>query len=148
MKMVLIPPGEFSMGRSTDEQIAAVAKHVDAKIREEVALSEHPQHRHGDWGSGGPYAPGSKKPNPFGLDDMHGNLGEWCRDFFDLDRYASNPSENPTGPNLGSIAAVRGGHWRQLGIYRRSASRKGQNIWDNSIGFRVVREILAPSLKE
>ena len=64
-----------------------------------------------------PQAVGKKKPNPFGLHDMHGNVAEWCLDHYAADRYAQLPTDKPAlGPVLLPDAleysyVARGGSW-------------------------------------
>lgn len=73
---------------------------------------------------------GSKKPNPFGLYDMHGNADEWCLDWHDSDIYKKGPSRNPviltnpTNKNSGRVA--RGGTAQSAPWWTRSATRP----WD------------------
>ena len=84
-----------------------------------------------------------KKPNAFGLYDMHGNVCEWCHDYYEKDYYRQSPEKNPTGPTSGSFRVWRGGSWDDGTRDSRSAFRD----WDgavyryNSRGFRVVREL-------
>ena len=83
---------------------------------------------------------GKKKPNAWGLYDMHGNLSEWCRDWYDKAYYAESPKEDPAGLATGSGRVLRGGSWRRDAAYCRSASRYdyGPANQGDSSGFRVV----------
>ncbi|MFN0128196.1 MAG: formylglycine-generating enzyme family protein [Verrucomicrobiales bacterium] len=54
---------------------------------------------------------GGRKPNDWGLFDMHGNVSEWCQDWFGGDYYANSPEDNPAGPEAGTSRVVRGGFW-------------------------------------
>ena len=60
----------------------------------------------------GTHPVGQKKPNAFSLYDMHGNLFEWCSDWYDSDYYKNSPVVDPTGPSSGGYRVVRGGTWR------------------------------------
>ncbi len=83
---------------------------------------------------------GQKLPNAFGLHDMHGNLWEWCRDFYDEKWYAKTLTNDPTGPTFGSQYVIRGGYWPGSASTCRSAHR-GRTIpsnRSNHFGFRVV----------
>ena len=66
---------------------------------------------------------GTLLPNPFGLFDMHGNLYEWCGDFFDEKWYSTSPPNDPNGPSVGSTRVVRGGYWDNTASNCRSAYR-------------------------
>jgi len=52
---------------------------------------------------------GTKKPNAYGLFDMHGNVYEWCSDAYDQNYYRQSPSKDPTGPSVGAHRVLRGG---------------------------------------
>ena len=69
---------------------------------------------------------GQKQPNAWGLHDMHGNVWEWCQDWYDADYYAKSPSRDPTGPTSGVNCVLRGGSCWGIPVYCHSAYR----IWD------------------
>ena len=82
---------------------------------------------------------GEKKPNAWGLYDMHGNVWEWCQDWYDDGYYAKSPTDDPTGPATGSDRVVRGGSWRTRRGDCRSADRFGDRpgLRYDDLGFRV-----------
>ena len=81
---------------------------------------------------------GLKKPNPWGLYDMHGNVGEWVSDW--SFRKLSGGAD-PVGPKGGSFRLNRGGSWRGDPGICRSASRLSSDpsIRGSDGGFRVAR---------
>ncbi len=86
-----------------------------------------------------PHPVGEKKPNAWGLYDMHGNVWEWCQDRHG--EYPSGSAMDPTGATSGSIRVIRGGGWGYDARYCRSADRsRGTPVSrDGSLGFRVLR---------
>jgi len=83
---------------------------------------------------------GRKRPNGFGLHDMHGNVFEWCSDWYDADYYANSPLKDPNGPASGQFRVVRGGAFPGTAFTCRSAFRNGQSPVARIVGhgFRVV----------
>jgi formylglycine-generating enzyme required for sulfatase activity/serine/threonine protein kinase len=81
-----------------------------------------------------------KKPNLWGLYDMHGNVWEWCQDWYE--EYPSGSITNPTGPSQGSRRVRRGGGWGNDALDCRSSFRG--KFWPEGgtrgIGFRLLME--------
>lgn len=82
---------------------------------------------------------GSFSPNKWGLYDMHGNVREWCFDYYG--EYNLENTNNPSGPNTGTLRVNRGGGWNDYAKHMRSSYRGSQtpNQAINNTGFRIVR---------
>ncbi|MBN1507197.1 MAG: formylglycine-generating enzyme family protein [Sedimentisphaerales bacterium] len=86
---------------------------------------------------------GQKKPNAFGLYDMHGNVSAWCQDWYDSGYYGVSPGTDPLGPPSGIYRVHRGSSWFDYAAISRSASRY-RDTPDNRfdvVGLRLARTI-------
>jgi formylglycine-generating enzyme required for sulfatase activity len=85
---------------------------------------------------------GQKRPNAWGLYDMHGNVWEWCWDAYEADYYSKKPpAADPLGPSQAASRVSRGGGWNFSPQNCRSAHRSGgePGFRGNFLGFRVAR---------
>jgi len=83
---------------------------------------------------------GTKKPNAWGLYDMHGSLWQWTMDRYAVDSYRTSPKADPQGPQTGVLRVVRGGSWFDPATLCRSAHRGYlRPSWiQTHVGFRVA----------
>lgn len=81
---------------------------------------------------------GTFAPNGWGLYDMHGNVAEWCWDYYGA--YNADPTTDPTGPASGSLRVNRGGGWNDFAKHLRSAYRSSTPANNSSynLGMRLV----------
>ncbi len=91
---------------------------------------------------GEPVASGSFEPSAWGLYDMHGNVAEWVWDLYGA--YDTSASQDPTGPDTGTLRVNRGGGWNDFAKNLRSAYRASLTPTSSSpsIGFRIARNAI------
>jgi sulfatase modifying factor 1 len=88
---------------------------------------------------------GRFSPNVLGLQDLSGNVSEWCSDRYDPEYYKMSPLENPRGPNTGASRVVRGASWQSTAEECRVETRSfaAPNQAQLHVGFRLVQELPA-----
>jgi len=88
-----------------------------------------------------PHPSGKKEPNPSGIYDMHGNIREWCWDYYDSNYYSVSQSTDPSGPATGEFRITRGGSYSDGKNYIRASARFAPDSLISDCGLRLFRTI-------
>ncbi|HEC03437.1 MAG TPA: formylglycine-generating enzyme family protein [Phycisphaerales bacterium] len=118
-------------------QLGQYAWYGDNSVNSEMAWYEHEDDR-----GRSAHRVGQKKPNAWGLYDMHGNVWEWCADWR-APTYKNMTTVYPMGPSNAKSRVIRGGSWRAAPDRCRSAARIFQlpDAPHGFLGFRIVLDL-------
>lgn len=128
----------FYMENSPSAEEANYYGHYPYEIEDNYFSQENLQVQPGEYRQT-TVAVGSFSENPYGLYDMHGNVGEWVWDYYG--EYPAEEQTDPAGPASGTLRVYRGGGWNDFAKNMRSAYRATleQNQGSFNIGIRLVR---------
>ena len=120
-------------------------KNLTNPTGQDAAMDEVGRYRYNESDGKGGYSSdhtkvGSYLPNAWGLYDMHGNVQEWCLDWWYNGGYGTKAVVDPCGPEKGTLRILRGGSWKRIAQFCRSAFRDGDWSWNvyELYGFRIV----------
>ena len=120
---------------SWGDSISSSNANYDENVDETTPVGKYPDN---PWGFHDETTPVGKYPaNPWGFHDIHGNLCEWCADWYG--KYPTSSVTDPIGFASGSYRVLRGGSWSNTGTSLRSADRSftDSSAGNITIGFRV-----------
>lgn len=124
------------------EGLARIENVADASLKAKIG-GQFPYNK-GDDGHVFTAPVGRFAPNAWGPHDMHCNICEWRLDTFAVGYYQASPVYDPPGPSSrywNPPRVIRGGSWRNIGEFCRSAYRSSiwPDSWSSNLGFRVAR---------
>jgi formylglycine-generating enzyme required for sulfatase activity len=133
--------------RGTDGRIYPWGDQWDAA---KCANKSNSYDEHGRYVGPKPVASYTAGASPYGIQDMAGNICEWCADWYGKDYYKTAPLKNPTGPKTGENRILRGGSWNNNGPVDYRGACRDSNIPDGGgadAGFRCVVLITATQVQ-